>query len=217
MTKKAVTLFVLISGLLKFAYGQSPLPGGFDGILEYVRFGIKYFKPDIDTIVTIIDYTKPSTDVRLWIVNPNTGQIIDSSLVAHGRGSGDNRAVRFSNRPRSQMSSPGFFLTGKTYYGSHGYSLLLYGLEPGINDKAFERKIVIHPAWYVTSEFAKKYGRLGRSWGCPALPPDKSARIIDRIKNGTLLYIHTTDTNYFSSSEVYRAFKRSARTTFADQ
>ena len=117
-------------------------------------------------------------------------KVLFSSYVSHGRASGENYAVSFSNQPGSHKSSLGFFLTGNTYIGKNGYSLLLDGLEQGINDKARERSIVIHGADYADPAVLKKQNRLGRSLGCPALPPAISSQIIDTIKNGSLLYIY---------------------------
>jgi hypothetical protein len=115
--------------------------------------------------------------------------------------SGQNTAIRFGNEPESKQSSLGFFVTGGTYVGRHGYSLRLRGLEPGFNDKAAERSIVIHGADYVSTEFALRHGRLGRSWGCPALPVESSREIIDLIKDGTCLLIFGEDPDYLVMSK----------------
>jgi hypothetical protein len=152
------------------------------------------------TLFTVIDYTLPSTEPRLFVVDPEDRSVLLSSLVAHGKGSGQNMAERFSNESGSKMSSLGFFVTGKTYFGSHGYSLRLQGLEKGINDQAENRAIVIHGASYATEEFIARQGRLGRSWGCPALPPESSQAIIDLIKDGTCLFIYGTDPAYLENS-----------------
>ena len=121
-------------------------------------------------------------------------------LVAHGRGSGDNVPTRFSNRDGSLESSLGLFMTQETYVGHNGYSLRLQGLEPGINDHARERTIVMHGAWYVTPEFARAHGRLGRSWGCPALNPEIAHTVIDRIRNGSLLFVYAPDAAWLTHS-----------------
>ena len=146
-------------------------------------------------LLTVIDYSLPSWTRRLWVVDPaQPARVLFHEFVAHGRGSTDDDnpdyAVRFGNDPASLRSSLGAFLTGATYTGSHGHSLELYGLDQGINDRAFERKIVMHPADYVSAEHRAFWGgRVGRSWGCPALDPAVATAVIDRIQNGSLLYV----------------------------
>jgi hypothetical protein len=144
-------------------------------------------------VLTVIDYALPSSERRLWVVEPGSKQVLFREFVAHGRGSTDSarpeRAVRFGNGVGSLRTSLGAFLTGETYKGMHGYSLRLLGLEPGRNHRAFERAIVIHPAEYMSRAFRLRTGGwVGRSYGCPALDPAVSRRIIDRIRAGSLLY-----------------------------
>jgi len=144
-------------------------------------------------VLTLIDYSLPSSERRLWVLEPDSKRIVFREFVAHGRGSTDpehpERAVRFGNEVGSLRSSLGAFLTGETYQGSHGYSLRLEGLERGLNDRAQERRIVIHPADYVSRAFRLGSGGWpGRSWGCPALDPSVAPRIIERIRSGSLLY-----------------------------
>ncbi len=153
------------------------------------------------SVITIIDFSKPSSEKRFYVIDLVEEKIVKKTYVAHGMGSGANYAEKFSNTPGSKMSSAGFYLTDKTYNGKHGYSLKLRGLEEGINDNAYKRAIVIHGAWYVSEEFIKKNGRLGRSWGCPALEENEAKEIIDLIKNKTLLFIYTNDKDYFFNSE----------------
>jgi L,D-transpeptidase catalytic domain len=153
-------------------------------------------------IVSIIDFTRPSTERRLFVIDLEHKILIYKCYVAHGRNSGDNYAKSFSNDPASLKSSLGFFLTAETYSGDHGYSLKLDGLEKGINDNAREREIVIHGAEYVSDDFIKKYGRIGRSWGCPAIPVEISKEIIDKIAGGSCLYIHSDD-NYYKENSVF--------------
>lgn len=141
-------------------------------------------------ILTLIDFTRPSTEQRLCVIDLQQQQTLFKSHVSHGRNSGENYAVSFSNQPQSFKSSLGFFRTGDTYYGKNGYSLVLEGLEKGKNDKAKERAIVMHGAKYADPAIIKSQGRLGRSLGCPALPPAVSREIINSIKDGALLYIH---------------------------
>ncbi|HVT58481.1 MAG TPA: murein L,D-transpeptidase catalytic domain family protein [Thermoanaerobaculia bacterium] len=143
-----------------------------------------------DDLLTLIDYSLPSTQPRLWVLDLEHGKVLYHELVAHGAGSGENYAVRFSNAMNSRQTSLGLFLTGDTYEGGNGYSLRLRGLDAGVNDLAAERSIVIHGAWYVSSEQAQRYGRLGRSWGCPALPPGIAHTLIDTIKRGSFVYAY---------------------------
>ncbi len=152
------------------------------------------------TPLSIIDYTRPSTEKRLVIVDIIGRRLLRTSLVAHGKNSGENYAARFSDEPGSRMSSFGFFATGETYYGKHDYSLRLHGLEKEYNGNAVERSIVIHGAWYVSQKFIDEYGRLGRSWGCPALPLESATEIIDLIKGGSCLFIHVDDPEYLENS-----------------
>lgn len=141
-------------------------------------------------ILTLIDYGLPSTERRLWVLDVDQPRLLLHEWVAHGRGSGEDRAERFSNEPGSFMSSLGGFLTGATYLGRHGYSLRLRGIEPGLNDRAEERAIVVHGAAYVGMPFAQRWGRLGRSLGCPAVRPEAAPLLIDAIKGGTFLFAY---------------------------
>jgi hypothetical protein len=151
-------------------------------------------------LLTIIDFSLPSTERRLWIIDVNEKKILLNSVVAHGRNSGELMANKFSNQPESFQSSLGFYKTGETYSGKHGYSLRLDGLEKGVNDQARNRAIVIHGADYANEAFAKINGRLGRSLGCPALPTELSSEVIDLIKDGSLLFIFGKDDNYLKQS-----------------
>jgi hypothetical protein len=144
-------------------------------------------------LLTVIDYALPSSRRRLWVLEPRTQQVLFHEFVAHGRGSAPAsdpaRAVRFGNEIGSHRSSLGTFLTREAYTGEHGFSLRLEGLDPGVNDRALERAIVMHPADYVTAAFRlKSGGRLGRSWGCPALDPAVAPEIIERIQDGSVLF-----------------------------
>ena len=150
-------------------------------------------------VLTVIDYALPSSQRRLWVIEPNTRRVLFHEFVAHGRGSASetdpDRLVRFGNEAESHRSSRGAFVTGRTYIGQHGHSLELYGLEPGVNDRAFERRIVMHPADYASASFrAQSGGRLGRSWGCPALDPAVARPIIDRIEGGSVLFVDGAST-----------------------
>lgn len=154
-----------------------------------------------DLILTIIDYSKPSNAERFFVIDINERKILYKSLVAHGKNSGVGYASSFSNNKCSYKSSIGFFLTDETYYGKHGFSLRLDGLEKDINNNARDRAIVIHSAGYVNEEFIKKYGRLGRSHGCPALPCSNYENIVNTIKGRTCLFIYYPDKKYMKESE----------------
>ncbi len=146
--------------------------------------------------LTIVDYSLPSTEKRLWIIDIKENKIVMNSLVAHGKNSGKNYATSFSNKNESNKSSLGFFVTGETYNGKHGLSLRLDGLERGVNDGARNRSIVMHAADYVSETFAKVHHRLGLSHGCPALPANLSAKIIATIKGKSCLFIYHPSIDY---------------------
>jgi hypothetical protein len=145
-----------------------------------------------DDLLTVIDYSLPSTQPRLWVLDLANGKVLFHELVAHGSGSGDNYATRFSNNNDSHQTSLGLFLTGGTYEGGNGYSLKLRGLDKGFNDRAEERHIVMHGAWYVSAEHARAQGRLGRSWGCPALSQQSAGPVIDTIKGGSFVFSYAS-------------------------
>ncbi len=160
-------------------------------------------KVNREGILTVIDFNRPSVDERLFVIDVNRGRLLYSALVAHGRGSGDNYAESFSNAPGSFQSSLGFYTTGETYDGKNGYSLRLQGLERGINDNAESRSIVIHGANYVSYDFIKKHGRLGRSEGCPALSFETLQQVIDLIKGGSCLFIYHDGKEYADKSTLF--------------
>ncbi|MGL6023460.1 MAG: murein L,D-transpeptidase catalytic domain family protein [Cetobacterium sp.] len=178
---------------------------GLNGKLNYDVFkialnGYKKIDSKKKQLLTIIDYSKPSTEKRFFVIDINSKKILINSYVSHGKNSGSNIATSFSNKVSSNKSSLGFFLTENTYMGGNGYSLVLNGLERGINDKAKERYIVIHGADYANPKITKSLGRLGRSLGCPALPRDISKKTIDIIKNGSVIFVHGNDSNYLEKS-----------------
>jgi hypothetical protein len=146
-----------------------------------------------DDLLTIIDYSLPSTEPRLWVLDLAHGKVLFHELVAHGAGSGDVYATRFSNTNDSRQTSLGLFRTAGTYEGGNGYSLVLQGLDSGINDRAEARHIVMHGAWYVSPEHARQHGRIGRSWGCPALSEKSAHRVIDTIKGGSYIFSYSAD------------------------
>ena len=151
--------------------------------------------------LTVIDYSRPSTARRLWVFDMHTRALLYEELVAHGKNSGDNMATRFSNELDSHQSSLGLYLTEDTYVGKNGYSLRLRGLDDGFNDRASERAIVMHGAPYVNDDVARTMGRLGRSWGCPALREGVARVIIDRVKETGLLFAYYPDAAWLKSSK----------------
>jgi L,D-transpeptidase catalytic domain len=157
---------------------------------------------NVSNILTIADFSKSSSEKRLYIIDMEHQKILFHTLVAHGRKSGLKYATQFSNKPESNKSSLGFYLTMGTYFGGNGYSLKLKGLEKGINDKALERAIVLHGSDYVSSSFAGSNGFLGRSFGCPAVPRKQAASIINTIKNGSVLFIYHPNHQYIANSSV---------------
>ncbi|OGT38095.1 MAG: hypothetical protein A3F12_03130 [Gammaproteobacteria bacterium RIFCSPHIGHO2_12_FULL_38_14] len=151
-------------------------------------------------ILTVIDYSKPSTEKRLWVFDINKGEELFNTWVAHGKNSGSLEASSFSNNPGSLKSSIGVFVTEETYTGGKGYSLRLKGLEPGVNDNAYRRDIVIHGAWYVSPNVAEKYGQIGRSWGCPAVPTQTVKPLINTIKDDTVVFAYYPDQSWLKRS-----------------
>lgn len=155
-------------------------------------------------VLTLIDFSLPSTQDRLFVFDMKQHRLLYSSLVAHGKNSGENYATSFSNEYGSYKSSLGFFLTESTYQGKNGYSLILNGLEKGINDRARERAIVVHGASYADPGVIRQGGRLGRSLGCPALPSTLSRPIIDAIKGGSVMFIYAGRPDYLAKSSILK-------------
>ena len=155
-----------------------------------------------ENIITVVDFSQPSTKKRFYLINIDTKKVLFQDYVAHGKNTGVLEAKKFSNTIHSNQSSLGFFKTAETYHGKNGLSLRLDGLEQGINNLARKRAIVIHAADYAEESFIKKYGRLGRSYGCPSLPPQNYNAIIELIKDGTLLFIYSPQETYLHSSEI---------------
>lgn len=153
-------------------------------------------------IVTLIDFDRPSDRERLFIIDVDNARVLYSSLVAHGKNSGEVYATSFSNMPGSNKSSLGFYLTENTYIGKNGYSLVLKGLEEGLNDMAEARSIVIHGAEYVSRDYIQRNGRLGRSEGCPAVSFEHCQDVIDLIKDGSCLFIYHNGKDYASASAI---------------
>jgi len=150
--------------------------------------------------LAVIDYSLPSTKPRLWVFDVSRGRLLFQELVAHGRNTGERVAEHFSNVEGSKMSSLGLFQTTETYYGSNGYSLRLRGLDPGFNDNALARAIVMHGAPYVSQAIAERVGRIGRSWGCPAVRQEIARTVIDTLKGGALIFAYYPDRKWLSES-----------------
>jgi hypothetical protein len=151
--------------------------------------------------LTVIDFSRPSTERRMWVYDLRTRALVFDELVSHGRGSGLTMATAFSNVPESNRSSLGLYRAAETYIGKHGYSLRIDGLEPGINDRARERAIVIHAADYVNEKSARAQGYLGRSLGCPALRPEVARQVIDTVKGGGLIFAYYPDPHWLRTSK----------------
>lgn len=159
-------------------------------------------KIERDSIITLVDFTKSSAHRRLWVIDLKQQKVVYQSLVAHGKNTGNVFAKSFSNKKGSNQSSLGFYVTSETYIGKHGLSLFLDGMEPGVNDLARTRSVVMHGATYVSQEFITKYGRLGRSFGCPSVPMSKHKEIISYIKEGTCLFIYHNSEGYLQNSQL---------------
>lgn len=157
-----------------------------------------------ENIVSIVDFSQPSVNKRLYVLDLENFQILFNTLVAHGMKSGKESALSFSNKMSSHKSSLGFYVTDSPYMGSNGYSLRLQGVEKGFNDNALKRAIVMHGADYVNNEFINSQGYIGRSYGCPAVAPELSQPIIDSIKDGTCLFIFHPTKNYLAASKMIR-------------
>lgn len=155
-------------------------------------------------VLSIVDFSKPSTEKRLFVIDLENSALLFHTWVAHGRNSGVERANSFSNKPRSKKSSLGFYVTGQTYQGSNGYSLKLLGLESGFNSNAFQRAIVLHGADYVNESFIESQGYIGRSQGCPAVASELSESLINSIKEGSCLFIYHPSSLYLRTSKLLR-------------
>lgn len=180
---------------------------GLEGKLDYEIFhrafdGISELSAPRKDVLTIIDYSKPACDKRFYVIDLVNRKLLYYTLVAHGKNSGELNCTRFSNKPKSLQSCPGFFLTAESYTGRQGYSLRLDGMEPGINDMARARAIVIHGAEYVAQHYVDDFGYIGHSFGCPAIPLNVNKKVIDLIKGGSCLYIHTNNKNYTSNTTI---------------
>lgn len=211
--RKVIYLIILIM-LPTLAFSNTSIKKQYrslklEGKIEYKNFekAIQGYNKINDkknnSLIAIIDYTKPSIEERFFLIDLKKNQVLYNTLVAHGKNSGKNEAITFSNIPNSYKSSLGFFLTENTYNGEFGYSLRLKGLEEGINSNAAERNIVIHGADYVSKNFIDQFGFLGRTKGCPALPREITSEIINKIQGGTVVFVVGNDHHYENTSPIF--------------
>ncbi len=165
--------------------------------------------PQNSSVITVVDFNKSSREKRMWIIDMLNNQLLLNTWVAHGQGSGDDMASQFSNNNESHQSSLGFYVTDDVYMGKHGRSLRLNGMDEGFNNAALARGIVVHAADYVSQGTINQLGRLGRSFGCPAVSPDVIGQVINTIKGKTMLFINGNDSSYTSkylNQDVYANF-----------
>ncbi|MGM0693453.1 MAG: murein L,D-transpeptidase catalytic domain family protein [Pseudomonadota bacterium] len=190
--------------------GQRPLDQTLTGlapeadprVLRLAARALSCADPDAERLA-VIDFSLPSSEPRLWVFDLQHRQLLFEELVSHGQGSGNAMAETFSNVPESHQSSIGLFRTMNSYRGRNGYSLRLEGLEPGINDRAYQRAIVIHGADYVSEAFIEQTGRLGRSHGCPAVRQEIATPLIDSIKEDQYLFTYYPDSEWLASSSFF--------------
>lgn len=156
-------------------------------------------------LLTVVDFSLPSSEKRMWVLDMATNEVLFHTYVAHGRNTGGKMATKFSNKTNSFQSSLGFYVTGETYFGKNGFSLFIDGMEKGINDNARSRYVVIHGADYASTDFIKRTGRLGRSLGCPAIPREVTQDIIDTIKGKSVLFIYHPNKDYAAKSPMLNA------------
>jgi len=168
---------------------------GYDKISQNYELNLE--KP----YLTIIDLNLPSDKKRLWVIDLKERKILFNTYASHGKNSGNLYAKHFSNKKGSYQTSLGFYITGISYQGRNGYSMYLEGIEKNFNHRARERAIVMHGAWYATEKFILNYGRLGRSYGCPAIPPKIHKELIDTIMDRTVLFIYYEDDRYLEASQ----------------
>ncbi len=201
--KKSLSMSERLTNETELIYEQMNLKGLIDiNAFEAAYVGYKKLNNNKNNLLTIIDFNLPSTEKRMYVLDLSKKEVLYVTHVAHGRNSGGNYATSFSNKNGSYQSSLGFYRTAETYNGGNGYSLRLDGLEKGINDLARPRAVVIHGADYANEEFIKSTGRLGRSFGCPALPQELNKPIINTIKDGSLIFIYADKPEYYAMTKV---------------
>ena len=185
-------------------------PGVLALALEARACALRNGEVEDDAKLAVIDYSRPSTDKRLWVFDVAHDALLFNEHVAHGSGTGDNFATRFSNEEGSHATSLGLFRTAETYQGGNGYSLRMDGLDPGFNDHARSRAIVMHGAWYANPELIRTQGRLGRSQGCPALREQVAKVVIDTLKQRQLLFAYADDAAFLQRGRSFACDGRSA-------
>ncbi len=186
-------------------------PGVLALALEARACALKSGEVDDEARLAVIDYSRPSSSKRLWVFDLANNRLLFNELVAHGQGSGDNYATRFSNRDDSHETSLGLYVTAETYMGNNGYSLRLDGKDRGFNDNARSRAIVMHGAWYVNPGMVASRGRIGRSHGCPALSQGIAHQVIDTLKGRQLLFSYANDAAWLQNGQSFACDGRSAR------
>lgn len=175
-----------------------------EGVINKVLTALKCaaaYTEERNNILSVIDYSLPSNEKRLWVFNLREKKLLFHTYVSHGIKSGTLLTDTFSNKNNSKASSMGVYKTEKAYYGREGLSLRLEGLDKSFNDNAFNRSIVMHGGWYMDENFIKKYGRPGRSWGCPAVPLDLYKPIINTIKDKSLFVVYYPNDDWFGKSK----------------
>ena len=207
-TPPAVPVTTLQTRLQALAPGLDP--GVLALALESRACAVRNRQADGDARLAVIDYSKPSTDKRIWVFDVANEKLLHHEFVTHGSGSGQNMATRFSNVEGSHATSLGLFRTAETYQGGNGYSLRMDGLDPGFNDHARSRAIVMHGAWYANPELIRTQGRLGRSQGCPALREQVAKVVIDTLKQRQLLFSYADDAAFLQRGRSFACNGRSA-------
>ncbi len=211
LTSKTSNINLTVDEEINLAYAQfvekntsvPDLDSFKNGMLGYFKLADKDLVEK--KILTIIDFTLSSTKKRMWVLDMTSNKVLFNTVVAHGKNTGGEFATNFSNKVNSLQSSLGFYITGETYIGKNGYSMFIDGMEKQFNSKARERYVVVHGADYANPSFISKLGRLGRSYGCPALPTALTNDIIDVIKDKSVIYIHSADKSYLQNSDMIKA------------
>lgn len=200
------------SGILSYPHTAGLTPEVMKYAMNGYQWALDHHQVTNKNILTVVNFDLPSYEKRMWVIDLQSRKVLMALHVTQGKNSGAIYATRFSNRPGSLESSPGIFTTGEVYDGEHGRSMRVNGLEPGINDRAMERAIVIHPASYVTPSFIKENGYAGRSWGCFAVNPSRLNKLFRIIKNQSVLFAYGAPekqdprVNHSLSSEAQQVF-----------
>ena len=190
-------------------------PGVLALALQARACAVRNGQADANARLAVIDYSLPSTRKRMWVFDLANDKLMFNEHVSHGQGSGENVARRFSNVEGSYATSLGLYRTAETYMGGNGYSLRMDGLDPGFNDAARQRAIVMHGAWYANPDLIAKQGRLGRSQGCPALREGIAKVVIDSMKQQQLLFAYADDATWLQRGRSFACDGRSARQILA--